>query len=115
MTTLNVNGSPRAIDVDADTPILWALRDARAYRLAVEVHGAGAAQRRAATELGARQAQGVPQRPQDGCVGVDIDGAGAAVDIECGHGKYISSKRLSARSMTSTALNPVVKSDRYLA
>ena len=27
MTTLNVNGSPRAIDVDADTPILWALRD----------------------------------------------------------------------------------------
>ncbi|USX18191.1 (2Fe-2S)-binding protein [Oxalobacteraceae bacterium OTU3REALA1] len=27
MTTLNVNGSARAIDVDADTPILWALRD----------------------------------------------------------------------------------------
>ena len=27
MSTLNVNGSPRAIDVDADTPILWALRD----------------------------------------------------------------------------------------
>ncbi|SEN88321.1 isoquinoline 1-oxidoreductase, alpha subunit [Duganella sp. CF517] len=27
MTTLIVNGSPRAIDVDADTPILWALRD----------------------------------------------------------------------------------------
>ena len=27
MTTLNVNGSARAIDVDAETPILWALRD----------------------------------------------------------------------------------------
>ncbi|USX11903.1 (2Fe-2S)-binding protein [Oxalobacteraceae bacterium OTU3CAMAD1] len=27
MTTLNVNGSARALDVDADTPILWALRD----------------------------------------------------------------------------------------
>ena len=27
MTTLNVNGNARAIDVDADTPILWALRD----------------------------------------------------------------------------------------
>jgi isoquinoline 1-oxidoreductase alpha subunit len=27
MSTLNVNGSPRAIDVDGDTPILWALRD----------------------------------------------------------------------------------------
>jgi isoquinoline 1-oxidoreductase alpha subunit len=27
MTTLNVNCRARAIDVDADTPILWALRD----------------------------------------------------------------------------------------
>jgi isoquinoline 1-oxidoreductase alpha subunit len=26
--TLHVNGRPRAIDVDADTPLLWALRDA---------------------------------------------------------------------------------------
>nr|WP_315395988.1 2Fe-2S iron-sulfur cluster-binding protein [uncultured Duganella sp.] len=27
MTTLTVNGTARAIDVDPDTPILWALRD----------------------------------------------------------------------------------------
>src|SRR5689334_8642133 len=26
--TLNVNGRPRAVDVDADTPLLWVLRDA---------------------------------------------------------------------------------------
>ena len=25
--TVNVNGTPRSIDVDADTPLLWALRD----------------------------------------------------------------------------------------
>ena len=25
--TVNVNGTPRTIDVDADTPLLWALRD----------------------------------------------------------------------------------------
>jgi isoquinoline 1-oxidoreductase alpha subunit len=26
--TLNVNGQPRQVDVDADTPLLWVLRDA---------------------------------------------------------------------------------------
>jgi isoquinoline 1-oxidoreductase alpha subunit len=25
--TVNVNGTPRTVDVDADTPLLWALRD----------------------------------------------------------------------------------------
>ena len=25
--TVNVNGSPRTVDVDADTPLLWVLRD----------------------------------------------------------------------------------------
>ena len=25
--TVNVNGTPRAVDVDADTPLLWVLRD----------------------------------------------------------------------------------------
>jgi isoquinoline 1-oxidoreductase alpha subunit len=28
MITLNVNGEPRQLDVDAETPLLWALRDA---------------------------------------------------------------------------------------
>ncbi|NDY93139.1 (2Fe-2S)-binding protein [Ideonella livida] len=27
MTTLNINGQPRAVDLDPDTPVLWALRD----------------------------------------------------------------------------------------
>lgn len=26
--TLNINGTPRAVDVEPDTPLLWALRDA---------------------------------------------------------------------------------------
>jgi isoquinoline 1-oxidoreductase subunit alpha len=25
--TVNVNGTPRTVDVDADTPLLWVLRD----------------------------------------------------------------------------------------
>ena len=28
MITLNVNGSPRALDIPPETPLLWALRDA---------------------------------------------------------------------------------------
>ena len=27
MLTINVNGTSRAVDVDADTPLLWVLRD----------------------------------------------------------------------------------------
>ena len=45
---------------------------AGAHRLAVEMHRAGAAQRHAAAELGAGQAERVAQHPQQGCLRIDI-------------------------------------------
>src|SRR5689334_19036996 len=56
-------------------------RLAGADRLAVEMHGAGAAQRLAAAELGSSHAQYVAQQPQQRCVAVDIDLMGCAVDL----------------------------------
>ena len=60
-------------------------RDAGADGLAVQVHGAGAAQRRAAAELGAGHAQRVAQGPEDGGGGVGVDRVLAAVDVERAH------------------------------
>ena len=40
---------------------------------AVQVHGAGAAQRRAAAELGAGQPERVAQGPEDGRGGIGVD------------------------------------------
>ena len=40
--TLNVNGKPRRVDVDADTPLLWALRDS--LGLVGAKYGCGAGQ-----------------------------------------------------------------------
>ena len=51
------------------------------------MHRAGAAQRRAAAELGAGQAQGVAQGPEDGRGGVDVERLVAAVDVQGGHGR----------------------------
>ncbi len=48
--------------------------------LAVEVHRAGAAQRRAAAELGAGHAERVAQGPEDGGGGVGVDLPVLAVD-----------------------------------
>jgi len=31
MTTLDINGTPHDVDVDADTPLLWVLRDTLGY------------------------------------------------------------------------------------
>jgi aerobic-type carbon monoxide dehydrogenase small subunit (CoxS/CutS family) len=31
MTTLDINGKPHEVDVDADTPLLWVLRDTLGY------------------------------------------------------------------------------------
>ncbi|KQQ96987.1 (2Fe-2S)-binding protein [Massilia sp. Leaf139] len=40
--TLNINGKPRQVDVDADTPLLWALRDS--LGLVGAKYGCGAGQ-----------------------------------------------------------------------
>src|SRR6266705_1535370 len=57
-------------------------RDARARRLAVEVHRARAAQRHAAAEFRAGHPEHVAQHPEQGRVVVDIDAAGFAVDCQ---------------------------------
>src|SRR6201991_3909128 len=56
-------------------------------RRAVDMHGAGAAQRLAATELGPGHAQHVAQHPEQRGVAVDIDLMGCAVNLQHeGHG-----------------------------
>jgi hypothetical protein len=51
-------------------------------RRAVDMHGACAAQRLAATELGPGHAEHVAQHPQQRGVAVDIDLMGCAVDLQ---------------------------------
>jgi hypothetical protein len=60
-------------------------RDAGADRIAVQVHGAGAAQGGAAAELGAGHVQVVAQRPQDGRGGIGVDLGVAPVDVQSDH------------------------------
>src|SRR5258708_672960 len=60
-------------------------RDARAHWLAVEVDRARAAQRRSTTELGAGEADHVPDRPQERRVGIDIDLVFLSIHVERGH------------------------------
>ena len=50
--------------------------------LAVDMHGAGAAQGHAAAELGAGHAEHVAQHPQQRRVAVDIDLMRCAVDLQ---------------------------------
>src|SRR5262245_6787954 len=65
--------------------------DAGADGDAVDMHGAGAAQRQAAAELGAGHAEHVAQHPEERRVAVDIDAVGAAVDFDGeGHGVLLS-------------------------
>src|SRR5262245_19650348 len=59
--------------------------DAGADRSAVEVHGTGPAQREAATVLGAGETDLLPDRPQQGRAGVDVDLLRLAVDRQARH------------------------------
>ena len=56
--------------------------DARAGGDAVDMHGAGAAQRHAAAELRAGHAEHVAQHPEQRRVAVDIDAVSLAVDFK---------------------------------
>src|SRR6185312_2593633 len=51
----------------------------------IDVDGAGATGANAAAELGTGEAQILAQHPQEGLVGIGIDGAGLAVHLEAGH------------------------------
>src|SRR5262249_12144239 len=76
---------------------------------AVHMHGAGAAQRHAAAELGAGHAEHVAHDPKERRVTVDIDAMGVAVDFDGeGHGVFsffhpnetwLARTRLTATSM----------------
>src|SRR6516165_9175557 len=57
-------------------------RDARARRLAIDMHRTGPALRRAAAELGAVQADDLADRPEQGHVGISVDRGGLAVERE---------------------------------
>ena len=57
-------------------------RHAGAHRLAVEVHGAGAAQRLAAAVLGAGEPEQVAQRPQERHLGIGVELVLGAVDAQ---------------------------------
>src|SRR5512138_265745 len=56
--------------------------DARAHRRAIEVHGARAAQRGAAAELGAGHADVVAQHPEDRCRRIGVDRDRFAIELE---------------------------------
>src|SRR5258708_18914455 len=78
-------------------------RYARTHRFAVQVHGAGAAQRFAATILGPHELQLAAQHPEQWCVRFGVHDDCLAVDGEPGHG-------YSSRTMVSEgpARHPVV-------
>ena len=60
-------------------------RQTRAYGLAVEMDGAGAAGADAATEFGAGQADDVANGPQEGHLRVGVDRVLDAVDLDLCH------------------------------
>src|SRR4051794_16161252 len=65
-------------------------RDAGADGSTVEMHGASAAQRHAAAELGASHAEHVPQYAEQRRVAVDIDTALNSIDVDGkAHGKTL--------------------------
>src|SRR5262249_46499239 len=68
---------------------------AGAHGGAVEMHGAGAAEPCAATELGACHLQMLADDPQQGRVVVDIDLLGLAVDGECDHVSSVAVRLVS--------------------
>ena len=55
------------------------------HRLAVEVHGAGAAERLAAAVLGAGEAEEIAQRPQERHLGIGVEAVLGAVDAQRDH------------------------------
>src|SRR5215469_15183760 len=69
------------------------LRLAGAHRIAVEMDGAGAAERQAAAELGAGEVELVAQGPEEGHVGLRIDVVRRAIDGEADHAAIPSRRR----------------------
>src|SRR5438477_435875 len=63
-----------------------------ADRPAVQLHGAGSAQRHATAELRAGAADDVAQHPEQRHVGGDIDRVGRAIDAQRDHGGAFSFK-----------------------
>src|SRR5262249_58972239 len=72
-------------------------RDAGAGRLAVDVDGAGAAERHAAAELAAGEPELVPQGPQQRGLARHIDVLALSVDVECDHRALLSAVGATAR------------------
>ena len=82
--TLTVNGRAATVDVPADMPLLWVLRDV--LDLKGTKFGCGAALRDTAPELGALQVQDIANHPEQGHVRRDVDGRGTAIHGQCvGH------------------------------
>src|SRR5262249_12029877 len=83
-------------------------RDAGPRRIAVDMHGARAAQRHAATELGAGHAEHVAQHPQERRVAVDVDAVRSAVDFdpESHRSLLLAAKIVTCRSAQTSAPLP---------
>lgn len=67
---LNVNGAPRDVDVDADTPLLWVLRDV--LKLKGTKYGCGIGQCGACTVIVDGQASRSCSIAAADCVGMEI-------------------------------------------
>jgi len=65
---------------------------ARAHDLAVEMHGARAAQSGPAAVLGTGEIEDVPKHPEERHIGWDVDFVAAAVDRECGGHTLVTSR-----------------------
>ena len=118
MTTLNVNGSPRAIDVDAETPILWALRDTlgltgtkfgcgAALCGACTVHLAGQPIRSCVTPISAAAGQKITtiEAMEGDKVGKAVQDAWVKLDVpQCGYCQ--SGQIMSATALLRTNKTP---------
>ena len=75
--------------------------EAGAHRLAVDQHGAGAADAVLAADVGAGQPQLVAQAVGERQARLDVDADLLAVDLEFGgHAAYLAAAALSARSVS---------------
>jgi hypothetical protein len=97
-----LDGGDRSIADAADG------KDAGPHRRAVHMHGAGAAKRHSAAELGAGHAEHVTQDPQQGDVGIDVDGVRGAVDFDS-EGHWLAPTRAGYdRELSATSARPAM-------
>ncbi len=86
--------------------------DATARGHAIDMHGAGSALRDAATVLGAGQSELLAQHPEQWRIGVGLEFAYRAVDVQAGHGTPFLLRGPEARHVNAATTMPPLSISR---